>query len=61
MADAAEKILAHVKAKPGQRSELVRAAAGVAKNVWIPAVQQLIAEKKIVSKGQKRGTTFTAK
>ncbi|HEX7601266.1 MAG TPA: hypothetical protein VF316_06655 [Polyangiaceae bacterium] len=61
VADAAAKIFAHVKANAGQRSELVRAATGVAKNIWVPAVQQLIAEKKIVSKGQKRATSFTAR
>jgi hypothetical protein len=58
---AAEEILKHIKSNPGQRAEQVRAALGVAKNVWVPAVKKLIDEKKISKKGQKRATTYTAK
>jgi hypothetical protein len=58
---ASETILKHVKAHPGQRAEEVRAAVGMDKNLWIPAVKKLIEDKKIIKKGEKRATTYTAK
>ena len=54
------RILAHVRANPGVRSEHVRAALGISKGAWVYALNALIAEKKIARKGEKRASTLHA-
>lgn len=48
-------------AHPGQRSEDIRKAVGTEKNLWNAAVAKLVEQKKIVKKGNRRTTTFTAR
>jgi hypothetical protein len=57
----AEQILKYIHANPGQRSEEIRSAIGVEKNVWQPAIAELLSQKKVAKKGNKRATTYTAK
>ena len=54
------RILAHVRANPGARSEHVRAALGISKGAWVYALNALIAGKKIARKGEKRASTLHA-
>lgn len=59
-ADNAGRILAHVRANPGARSEEVRAALGIRRGAWIYAVNALIEAKKIARTGEKRASTLRA-
>lgn len=61
MTAAADRILTHIKAHPGQRSEEIRDALGIPKNVWQPAARNLLDQKRITAKGVKRATTYTAR
>jgi len=55
-----ENLLAHVKSKPGQRAEQIAAALrSDVKTIRLP-MQQLLAAKKVRTKGQRRGTTYFA-
>jgi len=58
---AATEILKHIKSNPGLRSEEIRDALSIDKNVWVPAITTLLSEKKVSKKGVKRSTTYTAK
>jgi hypothetical protein len=58
--DPGAKILAYVKAHPGERSEVVRAAVGIGRGQWIYALNKLISDGKIKRKGQKRASRLSA-
>jgi hypothetical protein len=52
------KLLAHIKANPGQRIEEVAGHIGMkTKELTLP-IKKLVAEKKITKKGEKRATTY---
>jgi hypothetical protein len=57
----ASRILEHVRANPGDRSEKIRAALGLGKGEWVYALNRLIAEKRIERKGEKRASTLYAR
>jgi hypothetical protein len=54
------KLLAHVKSNPGQRGDQIAAAFGTDAKTIRPAMQRLIADKKVKSRGQRRGMTYAA-
>lgn len=58
----ANKIHAHVKANPGSGAEKIKKALGIkGKYEWLAPVALLLESKRLVSAGQKRSTTYTAK
>lgn len=57
--DIAEKFLAAVKAKPGQRSEEIARALGIGK-LPMPAIRAALG-KKLILKGKRRGTRYFAR
>jgi len=52
------KLLAHVRANPGQRGEQIAAALKTDVGTMRLPMQKLMAAKKIKTKGQRRGTTY---
>jgi hypothetical protein len=55
-----EKLLAHVRANPGQRMEVIGAALGLPRNELALPTQKLLADGKITRKGVKRATEYFA-
>jgi len=55
---AAARVLAHVKSKPGQRLEEIGAALKTPTKILKLPVSKLLAAKKLKTKGQKRGTKY---
>jgi hypothetical protein len=56
----AEVLLAHIRQNSGQRGEQIAAALGTDTASMRPAMHALIAEKKIKTKGERRGMTYHA-
>ena len=52
------KLLAHVKANPGQRGEQIASALKTDVGTMRLPMQKLMAAKKVKTKGQRRGTTY---
>jgi hypothetical protein len=59
LAEMSAKLLAHVKAHPGQRGEQIAAALKTDVGTMRLPMQKLIEAKKIKTKGQRRGTTYS--
>ena len=53
-----DKILKHVKAKPGRGAEEIKKTLKIAKNHWKRAIDKLLEEKKIRRRGQKRSAKY---
>lgn len=51
-------LLAHVRKNPGQRGEQIAAVLGTDSNAMRPLMRKLIAEKKVKTKGQRRGMSY---
>jgi predicted ArsR family transcriptional regulator len=49
---------AHVKANPGQRADQIATALRTTPNAMRPTMQKLVAEKRVTTKGQRRGMTY---
>jgi len=60
MAAWGEKLLAHVKAHPGQRGEQIAAALKTDVGTMRGPMKALIAAKRVSTKGQRRGMTYFA-
>lgn len=56
----ADVLLEHVRKNPGQRGEQIAAALETDTKTMRPAMHRLIAEKKIKTKGERRGMTYAA-
>ena len=56
----AEALYAHIKKNSGQRGEQIAAALGTDVNTMRPTMKSLIAEKKITTRGQRRGMSYFA-
>ena len=56
----ARLLLEHVRKYPGQRGEHIAAALGTDTRAMRPAMHRLIADKKIKTKGERRGMTYAA-
>jgi hypothetical protein len=56
----AEAVLAHVKAYSGQRGEQIAAALGTDTKTMRPVMHALIAERKITTRGERRGMQYFA-
>jgi hypothetical protein len=57
---AADRLYAHGKANPGQRSDQIAKALGTTPDGMRSTMQRLVAEKRVTTKGQPRGTTYFA-
>jgi hypothetical protein len=57
----AEKIAGYVKSNPNSNAEKIKKALGIAKNEWLAPLAILMDGKRLVSKGAKRATTYSAR
>ena len=57
----ADAIFDHVAKHPGQRAEEIKAALRIDTAAWALPVKKLVDEGRIVTKGNKRSTTYLAK
>jgi hypothetical protein len=60
LAGVGDALLAHVKANPGARGEQIAAALGTDVETMRLPMQKLIAEKKVRTEGERRGTRYFA-
>lgn len=58
---AAEKIFGYVRANPGANAEKIKKALGIASNEWSRPLALLLDAKRLVARGEKRSTTYTAR
>ncbi len=58
---AADKIHAYVRQNPNSNAEKIKKALGIAANEWSLPVGELLAGGRLLAKGEKRSTTYTAK
>jgi hypothetical protein len=58
LAEASEKLLAHIRANPGQRLEQIGVALGTPTSVLKRPVAKLLAAGKLRTEGQRRGTRY---
>lgn len=56
----AEMLLEHLHGHPGQRGEQIAAALGTDTKTMRPVMQKLIAARKVKTKGERRGMTYSA-
>jgi hypothetical protein len=56
----ATALLAYIQAHPGQRGEEIAAALATETKAMRPVMHRLIDEKRVKTKGQRRGMTYTA-
>jgi len=54
------RILAHVRANPGQRAEEIKRALGLKSAAWMLPIQKLVESGRLKGEGDKRGRTYTA-
>jgi hypothetical protein len=59
-AQLAEALLAHIQQHSGQRGEQIAAALGTDTKTMRPAMHKLIEERKVKTKGERRGMTYHA-
>jgi hypothetical protein len=57
---AAGRVLRYVQQHPGVRAEAIRAALGLNKAAWVKISSNLLAEKRMTKRGQRRGTLYNA-
>jgi len=55
-----KKLLGHIQENPNQRMEQISAALGIRTTLLQPCIKQLVADRKIKTKGKARGTTYLA-
>jgi hypothetical protein len=55
-----KKLHSHIVKHPGQRIEKIGAGLGVPTKALVLPVKRLVSEKKVITKGQKRATTYFA-
>jgi len=61
IAATANQIHAHVRSNPSSNAEGIKKALGIPDNQWGNPLGLLISSKRLVSKGEKRATTYTAR
>jgi hypothetical protein len=54
------KLLGHIEGNPNQRMEQISSALGIRTTLLQPCIKQLVADKKIKTRGKARGTTYLA-
>jgi hypothetical protein len=59
LAKLVERLAGHIKANPGQRMDHIRVALGLTTRELALPIKKLLAEKRITSKGQRRGMTYS--
>jgi hypothetical protein len=55
-----KKLLGHIEQNPNQRMEQISSALGIRTTLLQPCIKQLVADKRIKTRGKARGTTYIA-
>jgi hypothetical protein len=61
LAKLVERLAKHISANPGQRMDDIKVALGLPTKELALPIKKLLAEKRITSKGQRRGMTYSPK